>query len=99
MDPDVQRDEEELALSGRCNWFESSTVSSGDKMFTGWSISNGASLSSIEWPTCWNVGSEVNSIEDSICEGSGSSVVSIWKVYVGAGIKVKYLRKKFVVIR
>ena len=45
MDPDVQRDEEELALSGRCNWCESSIVSSGDKIFTGWSISNGASLS------------------------------------------------------
>ena len=99
MDPDVQRDEEELALSGRCNWCESSIVSSGDRIFTGWSISNGASLSSIEWPTCSDIGSDVDSIEDSICESSVSSIVLIWKVYVCTGIKVKYLHKKFVIIR
>ena len=44
MDPDVQWDEEEPALSGRGNCCESSIVSSGDN--TGGSISNGASLSS-----------------------------------------------------
>ena len=79
MDPDVQRDEEELALSGRCNCCESSIVSSCDNTFAGWSISNGASLSRTEWPSCWNVGSKVDSTEDSICESSGSSVVSSWK--------------------
>ena len=45
VDPDVQWDEEEPALSGRCNCCESSIVSSGDNTFAGGSISNGASLS------------------------------------------------------
>ena len=97
MDPDVQWDEEEPALSGRCNCCESSIVSSGDN--TGGSISNGASLSSNLWPTCWDGCSKVDSIEDSICETSGSSVVSNYKIYVDTGIKSKYLHKDFVIIR
>ena len=97
IDPDVQWDEEELALSGLCNCCESSIVSSGDN--TGGSISNGASLSRNVWPTCWDVGSKVDSIEDSICETSGSSVFSNWKVNVDAGIKLKYLQKDFVIMK
>ena len=93
MEPDVQWDEEESALSGRCNCCESSIVSSCDN--TGGSISNGASLSSNVWPTCSDVGSKVDSIEDSICETSGTSVSSNWKVNVDTGIKLKYSHKNF----